>query len=377
MRLTLEQRQVFRTLLSPENSGLDVVTLARRIGLEPQNCFAGGDWRGVDFGANDVSGFDFRRADLREAGLSRTTGLHKAIMDAGTRLSPSLVATISGPAATQVLVLQARAKEEVGDEAFDKQDFAAALPAYEEAIVLFRQAGDLHGEARCIGGLGNIVLARDNNHTPYERAWMAGGGTRDKQGTAREFFEKAMMLSRQTGDLRFEAKCVVVLGNIALGSGEHGVARANYEKAIALFGKAGDLSGEADCLMYIGHLALGRSDRAAALTEYKRAMTLYRQAGDLDGEGFCVNQIGETALELRDHTAAQTAFEQALTLFRKSDNLLGEADSMKGLGSVALVLSEYDASRSAFEKALALYREVGDVDGERDCKASLRYFKES
>ncbi|MCK1345040.1 MULTISPECIES: tetratricopeptide repeat protein [unclassified Bradyrhizobium] len=375
MKLTREQRQVFRTLLSPKNSALDVVTLARRIGLDPRTCFADGDWRGVDFGANDLSGFDLRRADLRQADLSRTTGLDKAIIDAGTRLSPSLVTTISGSANTQAkMQAEAEAKHVLGNEAFDKEDFAAALAAYDEAIALFRRAGDLRGEAGCIGGLGNIALARDNQLGSYGQAWMGSEATRS---TAREHFEKAMMLSRQAGDLHYEAKCVVVLGEIARRSGDHATARAKHEKARALFRKAGDFSGEADCVMYIGHLASDRSDHATALADYRRAMTLYRRASDLDGEGFCINKIGETALQLADHAAAEVAFEQALMLFRKSGNSLGEADSMMGLGSVALALSNYDASRSAFQKALARYREVGDVDGERDCKASLRYFKES
>src|SRR5271168_992171 len=86
MRLTPEQRRVFREILSPKNSALDIVALARLVGLEPRRYFAGGDWRGVNFGANDLSGFDFTGADLRDADISKATGINRIITDAATRL---------------------------------------------------------------------------------------------------------------------------------------------------------------------------------------------------------------------------------------------------------------------------------------------------
>ena len=78
MKLTPEQRRVFREILSPKNRALDIVALARLVGLEPRRHFAGGDWRGVDFGKNDLSGFDFTGADLRGANLSQATGVSKS-----------------------------------------------------------------------------------------------------------------------------------------------------------------------------------------------------------------------------------------------------------------------------------------------------------
>jgi Pentapeptide repeats (8 copies) len=86
MRLTPEQRRVFREILSPNNGALDIVALARRVGLEPRRYFAGGDWRGVNFGSNDLSGFDFTGADLRDADISQATGIDRIITDAATRL---------------------------------------------------------------------------------------------------------------------------------------------------------------------------------------------------------------------------------------------------------------------------------------------------
>jgi DNA polymerase-3 subunit epsilon len=62
------------------------VALVRLVGLDPRRCFVGGDWRGVDFGANNLRGFDFSGADLRYANISRATGLDGIITDAATRI---------------------------------------------------------------------------------------------------------------------------------------------------------------------------------------------------------------------------------------------------------------------------------------------------
>src|SRR5688572_33448384 len=62
------------------------VMLARVAGLDPARDFRGADLRGVDFGSDNLSGFDFSGADLRCANLSRAAGLDRVVIDAETRL---------------------------------------------------------------------------------------------------------------------------------------------------------------------------------------------------------------------------------------------------------------------------------------------------
>src|SRR5438045_3108308 len=61
------------------------VALAHVAGLDPARDFRGADLRGADFADDDLAGFDFSGADLTGAYLSRATGLHGMITDAGTR----------------------------------------------------------------------------------------------------------------------------------------------------------------------------------------------------------------------------------------------------------------------------------------------------
>jgi formylglycine-generating enzyme required for sulfatase activity len=73
----------------------DFATLARLGGLDPARHFRGADLRDVDFGDDDLSGFDFAEAEFAGANLSRARGLRPemfvgARFDASTRAPDGL-----------------------------------------------------------------------------------------------------------------------------------------------------------------------------------------------------------------------------------------------------------------------------------------------
>ena len=73
----------------------DFATLARLGGLDPARHFRGADLRKVDFGTDDLSGFDFQEADFAGADLSRARGVRPemfvgARFDASTRAPDGL-----------------------------------------------------------------------------------------------------------------------------------------------------------------------------------------------------------------------------------------------------------------------------------------------
>ena len=56
------------------------VALARHAGLNPARAFNGANLRGVDFGTDDIAGFNFIGASLEGADLSRVTGYQPAMV---------------------------------------------------------------------------------------------------------------------------------------------------------------------------------------------------------------------------------------------------------------------------------------------------------
>ena len=68
-----------------------------------------------------------------------------------------------------------------------------------------------------------------------------------------------MPLYRQVGDVLGEANCIQSLGDIALERSEHDAARAAYEQALPLCRQVGAVLGEANCIQRLGDIALARS----------------------------------------------------------------------------------------------------------------------
>jgi tetratricopeptide (TPR) repeat protein len=235
--------------------------------------------------------------------------------------------------------------QSLGDIALRRSDHQAARDAYEQALSLHRQIGNITGEATCIQSLGDIALRRADHQA------------------ARDAYEQALPLYRQIGAILGEANCIQSLGEIALRRSDHEAARKAYEQALPLYRQIGAILGEANCIHSLGDIALYRFDDEAACNSYDEALQLYHQVGDILGEANCIQRLGDSALHRLDHEAARKAYEQALPLYRQVGAILGEANCIRGLGDIALKRSDHDVARDCYQMALALFEQISDPYG--------------
>jgi tetratricopeptide (TPR) repeat protein len=233
----------------------------------------------------------------------------------------------------------------LGSLAMNRSDYDRAGARYEQALAVYRQAGDVLWEAHCVGGLGDVALQRSD----YD--------------TARGWYEQAQRLYRQVGDAPGEANCIARLGDIALERSDYDAARARYEQALPLYRQVEDVLDEdvlreANCIAGLGDIALARSDYDGAQGRYEQARALYRQGGSVLGEADCILRLGDIALDRSDHDGARARYEQVLALYRQVGDVLGEANCIARLGDIALDRSGHDDARARYEQALRLYRAI-------------------
>jgi tetratricopeptide (TPR) repeat protein len=193
------------------------------------------------------------------------------------------------------------------------------------------------------------------------RTWFALGDlarARSDLDGAQALFERAVPLYRQAGDVKGEAGCIQGLGDIARDRSDLDGARAQYEQALPLYRQTGDVLGEAGCIQGLGDIALARSDLDGAQAQYEQALPLYRQTGSVQGEAMCTEGLGDIALARSDLDGAQAQYEQALPLYRQAGSVHGEANCIFSLGDIARDRSDLDGARAQYEQALPLYQAI-------------------
>jgi tetratricopeptide (TPR) repeat protein len=203
--------------------------------------------------------------------------------------------------------------------------------------------GTTFQQAQTWQALGDLAYARADHHNAQTR------------------YEQALPLYRQAGDVLGEAHCIKGMGDIAFWRGVLDGAQAHYEQALPLYRQARDVLGAANCIRRLGDIALRQSDLGDARARYREALPLYRQAGDVLGAANCIKGMGEIALRRSDLDSARTRYEEALPLYRQAGSVLGEAHCINGLGDIALRESDLDSARARYEEALPLYQAIPDA----------------
>ena len=386
MKLTPYQRSKFRELLSPDNRSLDAVSLARSAGLNPLECFARGEWDGVDFGANDLSGLNFRGADLRGADLSKVVGLQAAIFDADSRL-PSYLNV------SDAKTLVHAKRWFVGGERDEiLRDLVAAERAFTVARSIFHYHGEASGEARSSTRIARILCETDvRSHEEedwwalanrifqqaemYDRAKEAGEALalsamiNGDYEAADELLENAFARYSASQDSSGQAACLHGLACVALARGDFKSSRDQFELAKRAHLRNGNDIGQANAIEGMADVALARADYAEAELHLFEVLNIYRLVRDRWAEATIVSRLGGTHIARNNFVAALEMFSEGLERFE--DDLEVKAMMCAGLGAVAFYRGDGDLAKRWFEEALTADQEIENELGVRRSRRIL------
>lgn len=241
-----------------------------------------------------------------------------------------------------------------GELAIYRSRSEEAQASFEEALNLYREVSDLHGEARCLSLQGDV---HNNLHGDPE--------------ISSQFQEKARSLFHALGDVAWEAHCLLGLGSAALFRSEYETAQVQLEEALVLFRQVGHILDEANCLVRLGHLSFDLLHFEQSQARYEEALLLFRQAGSLLGEANCIRSLGHIALRRGNAEAAVPLCMKALALSRRVGSRLAEANSLVILGEAAIALTQYDEAEQYLQQSRKRFQQVGQGVGQANCAMTL------
>ena len=266
------------------------------------------------------------------------------------------------------------------------QSLRKAIAKWEEALKLYREAGDRRGEANTLTNIGQVysdleekqkALEYYSQSLPLSRAV----GDRKQEASilnsigsaysylgekqkAREYFSQSLLLYREAGNRYGEATTLNNIGLVYLELGENQKAKEYYSQSLPLFRSMGDRGGESTTLSNIGlaYSKLGESQKA--LEYYSQSLTLAQARGDRRGEAIALNNIGKVYSELGDNQKAKEYYRQSLPLRRAVGDRGGESTTLSNIGLVYSKLGENQKALEYYRQSLTLTQALGDRRGE-------------
>lgn len=232
---------------------------------------------------------------------------------------------------------EAHSYRSMGYAAMRQRDYKSARGALELALVRYKTASYLTGEADIYRAFGDIDLK-----------------TGDSEKAA-ENYGKALEIYKKTGFVVGEAYTRKGLADIAYFSGKNDEALETYQKALEMFRSAGYPLGQADTLRRIGQLSLRRGNLSAVSEAYETALPIYRKLREPVGQADIYKGLGDISYYSRNFSRALEMYDRALPLYVESNEPLGQGNVQRSLGDIYFYAGDYARAMQYYENALRLY----------------------
>jgi tetratricopeptide (TPR) repeat protein/CHAT domain-containing protein len=261
-----------------------------------------------------------------------------------------------------------------------------AIPKFEQAVILYRQADDKGSEALSLLALGYIYSSLGEKQRALEYYDQAlplfqAVGDRGREAStlnnigsvyddlgelqkALEYYDRALPLVQAVGDRRGEATTLNNIGAVYSSLGELQTALEYYEQALPLLQAVGDRGEEANTLNNIGSVYDDLGELETALEYYERALPLLQAVGDRRWEAVTLNNIGSVYDDLGELQKALEYYERALPPLQAVGDRRMEANTLNNIGSVYSSWGELQKALEYYDRALPLFQAVGDRGGE-------------
>jgi CHAT domain-containing protein/Tfp pilus assembly protein PilF len=228
-----------------------------------------------------------------------------------------------------------------------------SIEKYQEALELYRRAGDLAKEGAVLNLIGEVYYILRETRKALEK------------------LNEALPLMRAVGDRRQEAVTLNNIGVVYNYLGETQKALEKFNEALPLVRAIGDRGKEANTLHNIGLVYRSLGEMRKALEMYDASLSLRRAVGDHRGEAATLNNIGAFYHFIGEPRKALEKYNEALLIRRGIGDRMGEAETLSNICVVYESLGEMQKALEKYDEALAIWLSVGDRDGEATTRHNI------
>uniref|UniRef100_A0A3Q1FRE2 G protein signaling modulator 2 n=1 Tax=Acanthochromis polyacanthus TaxID=80966 RepID=A0A3Q1FRE2_9TELE len=301
---------------------------------------------------------------------------------------------------------------QLGNAYFHLHDYAKALEFHRHDLTLTRTIGDLLGEAKASGNLGNTLkvlgrfdeavvccqrhldIARDiNDKVGQARALYNFGNVYHAKGKsicwsgaepgdfpeevmtalrkAAEYYEANLAIVKELGDRAAQGRTYGNLGNTHYLLGNFRKAVSSHEQRLLIAKEFGDRSAERRAYCNLGNAYIFLGEFEIAAEHYKRTLQLARQLKDRAVEAQACYSLGNTYTLLQDYERAIDYHLKHLIIAQDLNDRIGEGRACWSLGNAHTALGNHDQAMHFAEKHLEICKETGDRSGELTARMNV------
>ncbi|MEA3336130.1 MAG: tetratricopeptide repeat protein [Chloroflexota bacterium] len=236
-------------------------------------------------------------------------------------------------------------------------DLAAARLLLEESILIYRELGSSQEQE------WELALAL----TAFALVMAYQADCDSVQLAA----EEAVALFRQAGDKWGVALALAVVGEAHLLRHDHSGACSRFEESLTLFRETGDKWGIGIPLMNWGYTDSLQGNLDAARARLEESIVMHRQVGERVVRALSLNILAQVAQQQGDYQQAAALYDESLDLLRKMSLEASIADVLHNLAHLVQSQGHYPLAARLYKESLALFSKQGNEQGIARCRSGL------
>lgn len=234
-----------------------------------------------------------------------------------------------------------------------KGDFADALEAAEQSINFAKKCHD-----QALLGLGYYHAGDSSMRL-------------DQNEEAREYFSRALKISRGLGLKVLESGSLRGLGVIAFNLSEFELSLNYDQESLAISDKYGDRIGSSKTLNNLSFIYRRRGDIDKAKDCLKKAILVFREIGDRRCEAVVLGNLGAAYADQGNLSEAKNYFIESLNASRMVGDLQSQSIMLSNLGNLSAQTGDHNSALDYLYKSKEINQRIGNKYHETIANSSI------